>query len=64
MFVALTSANYSSDSNLVVLKKILLDAAISISDKFLATFATLANTTFKKDPNVCKSNLFLFAANH
>lgn len=63
VFAALAAANCVGDFNLVVPEKIPSGATISTSDKFFTTFATLANTTLEKEPNMCKSNTFLFVAN-
>lgn len=64
LFPALTIANCAGNSNLAISKKTSSGAAISTFDEFFAIFSALANTTLKKKPNVCKSNLFLFATYH
>ena len=63
MFAALITTNYVSNFNLVISKEISLGTIISTSNKFLAIFAALTNTTLKK-AKLYKSNLFLFAANY
>lgn len=64
VFAALAAADYARNSNLATHKKTASNTTISTLDKFFAIFATLANTIFKRESKVCKSNLFLFAANH
>ena len=63
-FAALAAANCADNSNFAVLEETPSSAATSTSDKFLATFAALANTTLERESKVCESNPFLFAANH
>lgn len=63
MLAAFTTIDCASDFNLNVSKRILSSAATFTFNKFLATFAAFANITLEKKPNVCKSNLILFAAN-
>ena len=64
MFATFATANYADNSNLVVLEGTSSSATTFTSDKFLTTFATLANTILERKSKVCKSNPFLFAANH
>lgn len=63
-FIAFAAANCAGDSNFAVPEETSLGAVTSTSDNFSTTFVTLVNKTLEKEPNVCISNLFLFAANY
>ena len=63
-FAALATTNCADNSNLADPEGIALGAATSTLDEFLATFASLANTTLEKQSKIYESNSFLFAANH
>ena len=64
VFAAFAATNYASNFNLVITEEILLNAAISISNKFFAIFAAFANTILEKKPKACKFNPFLYATNY
>ena len=63
-FAAFIATNYIGNSNLDVFKGIFLGAVTFTPNEFLATFAAFANITLEKELKLCKSNLFLFAANN
>ena len=53
VFATFVIANYTSNSNLAIPKKIPLVTAIFIFNKFFAIFAIFANTTFERKPKLC-----------
>ena len=61
VFATLTAANYADISNLTIPESTPPGTITTTSDEFLATFATLFNTTLGKK-QVYKSNPFLFTA--
>ena len=64
-FAVFATANHANNSNLAILDKTpYLSATTSISNEFLTTLATFANTTLERKSNLYESYLFLFAANH
>lgn len=52
---ALPAVDNAENSNLAIPDGPHSGTATSTSDKFLATFAALANTTFERETNICKS---------